>query len=140
MRKHELYDYIRENFILNGTSRRLIYDALNYIKNQDIADAEKEITMIDELIGSIGISKLAIAAFVLPKATIEDVRVLFEDSYDGPDIRIVDDYANFLVSKNKLALKQCEELHKSGALFFFNCTEQELEDWKNNTYSNNYER
>lgn len=140
MRKNELYDYIRENFSLNGTSQRLIYDALDYIKNQGIADAEKEITMIDELIGSIGISKLAIAAFVLPKATIEDVRVLFEGGYDGPDIRIVDDYANFLVSKNKLALKQCEELHKSGALFFFNCTEQELEDWKNNTYSNNYER
>ena len=140
MRKNELYDYIRENFSLNGTSQRLIYDALDYIKTQNTTCISEEISAIYSLVGSIGISESEIGAFVLPKAEIEDIRASFEPDYDGPDICAVDGDADFLIHENGYTLKQCEDLYQKGALFNFDCTEQELEDWKNNTYSNNYER
>ena len=140
MRKNELYDYIRENFSLNGTSLRLIYDALDYVKTLDLHDAEKEIMQIHTLVGSIGLSESEIGAFVLPTATIEDIRASFEPTYDGPDICIVYDGADFLVHENGYTLKQCEELYVKHALFNFDCTEQELEDWCATVRPEEYDR
>ena len=57
MNPNEFYDYIVENFNLNGTACRLIKNILNYIEEQGFADQDKNYRHLCMLLdGTIGLS------------------------------------------------------------------------------------
>ena len=58
----KLYDYILENFNLDGTSCRLVQNILNYVEAQGFTDEEDDILHLHGLLG---------CAFGLEKSEIE---------------------------------------------------------------------
>ena len=65
MDARELYDYIQENFDLDGTASRLIQNILDYVEAEDFVDAEDAHTHLWALLGG---------AFGLTKQELEQYR------------------------------------------------------------------
>lgn len=130
MRKNELHDFIWNNYTRNTTVLQLVVNVLDSAEKQELAEREAT-DYVHSLLKGIGIEEGEIAAFVFPKATPEDVEVSFSPDYDGPDICFVRyDGSGFLIHKNGYDLDYCKSLTDSGTLFFYDCTEQELEAWR----------
>ena len=130
MRKRELYNYIGTNFSLGGTTMRLIDDVLNYVESQVFTDSSKKIDTIHALIGTIGISPIEIGAFLIPETTWEDVEASFALNYDGPDIWAIHEGSEFLIHHNGYSLEECKDIYASQGLFTFDCSEEELQEWR----------
>jgi len=65
MNEREFYDYIQENFTLDGTASRLIDNILNYIKWQGFIDAEDAQAHLKALLdGALGIEEREIRLYV----------------------------------------------------------------------------
>ena len=56
MDEREFYDYIIENFSLDGTTSRLVHNIIEYVKDQDFVDAEDAHAHLKSLLdGAFGI-------------------------------------------------------------------------------------
>ena len=84
MNEREFYDYIQENFNLGGTASRLVYNIIQYVRNQEFVDAEDAQAHLKSLLdGAFGIVGREIKLYRAPECEVCGELTPYHDTMDG---------------------------------------------------------